>query len=349
MSDFENIPYITSNFAPIEGEIKSDPSHFVVEEIPLYEPEGEGEHIYVCLTREGSTTGYIRKQLAQIFGLKEVEIGYAGMKDKYARSTQTFSLQLHNINENEVRDRIMDNLPVEIKYVKRHKNKLRVGHLIGNKFEIVLKTSQPDAYENAIKIKDELIKIGIPNFYGVQRFGIHSDNALRGKEVLMGKSTRKHWLDNFLLSAYQSALFNRWLTRRINNGWYNTLLKGDIAKKTDTGGLFEVQDENTEIPRFLNREITYTGPIYGSKMMEPNGIPGELEKEILDQENLSIGQFKKAKLEGTRRPAQIYLNNISITRHDLGLRFEFSLPKGSYATVLLREFTKTDSDELDEN
>ncbi len=349
MSELENIPYITANFPGIQGEIKADPSHFIVEEIPLYEPEGEGEHVYVCLTREGATTNSIRNQLARTFGLREVEIGYAGMKDKYARSTQTFSLQLFNITENEVKERILDSLPVEVKYVKRHKNKLRVGHLLGNKFIIILKTADPSAFNTAIKIKDELLKLSMPNFYGTQRFGIRSDNAVRGKEVLMGKSTRKYWLDNLLLSAYQSALFNIWLAKRIEKGWYNTLLQGDIAKKTDTGGLFEVEDENIERPRFINREITYTGPIYGGKMMRAKGIPGELEQDILNAENIATDQFKKAKLEGTRRPAQIYLSDLSITPHKDGLYFEFTLPKGSYATVLMREFTKSEHEELNED
>lgn len=87
------------------------------------------------------------------------------------------------------------------------------------------------------------------------------DNAQRGQEALLGQGPQERWLRRFLLSAYQSALFNTWLTERIRRGWFERLLTGDIAKKTDTGGLFEVMEAEVELPRFEQREITYTGPI----------------------------------------------------------------------------------------
>ncbi|MCD6291662.1 MAG: tRNA pseudouridine(13) synthase TruD, partial [Anaerolineae bacterium] len=101
-------PFITADLPGIGGEIKVDPSHFIVEEIPLYEPVGEGEHVYVRLTREGWTTRDLQKRLMTLFGLRDVDVGVAGLKDKRARVTQTFSLLLQGVDEEEVARRIQD-------------------------------------------------------------------------------------------------------------------------------------------------------------------------------------------------------------------------------------------------
>ncbi|MDP6357965.1 MAG: tRNA pseudouridine(13) synthase TruD, partial [Planctomycetota bacterium] len=128
---------MTDDLPGIGGELKAEPSHFVVEEIPLYEPEGEGEHIYVSLRREGQTTRQIQMELCRIFDLNDAAVGCAGLKDKHARTTQTFSLHMPG-DEQEVADRIQQEMNVELLSSKRHQNKLRTGHLIGNRFTIVV-------------------------------------------------------------------------------------------------------------------------------------------------------------------------------------------------------------------
>ena len=97
--DADSLPFLTDDLPGVGGEIKVEPSHFVVEEIPLYEPSGQGQHIYVRLTKEGWTTRDVESQLADLFGLRDVDIGCAGRKDKHARTTQTFSLNLPTIEE----------------------------------------------------------------------------------------------------------------------------------------------------------------------------------------------------------------------------------------------------------
>ncbi|MCD6289823.1 MAG: tRNA pseudouridine(13) synthase TruD, partial [Anaerolineae bacterium] len=184
----------------------------------------------------------------------------------------------------------------------------------------------------------------LPNYYGVQRFGVNRDNAIRGREVLLGgKGPRQRWLRRFFLSAYQSALFNLWLSERIRRGWFDRLLVGDIAKKTDTGGLFEVEDLEAEIGRFQRKEITYTGPIYGARMRWANGDPGALEREILEREGVTVEMLRRARLDGSRRPARLFLHDLRIETCPQGLLFTFTLPKGAYATTVLREFMKTEA------
>jgi tRNA pseudouridine13 synthase len=337
----DDLPYFTADLPGVGGEIKVEPAHFVVEEIPLYEPSGEGQHVYVRLTREGWTTRALQNELAQLFDLRDVDVGCAGRKDKHARTTQTFSLNMPNADEAEVARRIEDELPVELAWVQRHRNKIKTGHLLGNRFRIVVLGPGEDALPRAEAVVQALHQRGLPNVYGPQRFGREGDNAARGREILFtGRGPRKRWLRRLLLRAYQSALFNTWLVRRIERGWFERLLTGDVAKKLDTGGLFEVEDAQAEQPRFERDEITYTGPIYGSRMWWATGEPGDLEHEILEQAGVTEELLDRAHLNGSRRRARLLLDDLTVKPHADGLLLTFSLPKGSYATTVLREVMK---------
>jgi tRNA pseudouridine13 synthase len=246
------------------------------------------------------------------------------------------------VDEATVAYRIQEALPVEVVWARRHRNKLKRGHLLGNRFRIVVLHPELEAMARAEVIAQALQSHGLPNFYGAQRFGIDDDNAQRGREVLLGQGPRERWLRRFLLSAYQAALFNAWLTERIGRGWFERLLTGDIAKKTDTGGLFEVVDAAVELPRFQRGEITYTGPIYGARLWWARGEPGELERMVLERAEVTTEMLRRARLDGSRRPARLFLSDLSIEPHPDGLLFAVTLPKGAYATTVLREFMKTE-------
>jgi tRNA pseudouridine13 synthase len=340
-----DLPFITQGRPGLGGKLKITAADFQVEEIPLYEPSGAGEHLYVRLRRECWNTRDLAKRLAKLFGLHEKDVGCAGQKDKQARVIQSFSLHLHKLDPEEARKKIEAELPVEVLDINRHVNKLKIGHLIGNRFTIVL--ADVDG-EDASARAGEIVKLievrGLPNYYGVQRFGVDGDNALRGREVLKGRGPKQAWIRRFLLSAWQAERFNRYLAERIRRGWFERLLLGDVAKKTDTGGMFDVTDPEVEKQRFETRDITYTGPIYGAKLRWAKDAPGELERLILDESRVTDSILKRAKLDGSRRPARIFLPGIEITSISQGLVFCFSLPKGSYATSVMREFMKTEAD-----
>jgi tRNA pseudouridine13 synthase len=136
-------------------------------------------------------------------------------------------------------------------------------------------------------------------------------------------------------------LFNSWLIARIDRDWFERVLMGDVAKKRDTGGLFEVEDPEAEQPRFDRDEITYTGPIYGYRMWWAGGEPGTLERRILEEAGVSEEMLQRAHLNGSRRRARLVLEDLDVESHTEGLLFTFSLPKGSYATTVLREVMKT--------
>ncbi|MEQ9366880.1 MAG: tRNA pseudouridine(13) synthase TruD [Leptospirales bacterium] len=338
----KSLPMVTANLPGIGGRIKSDAAHFVVKEIPLYPATGSGEHIYLTITREDRETRAIVRDMTRLFQLREADIGTAGLKDRHARTTQTFSLHLHKLDPDEAARRVESELDVRVDAVTRHGNKLRTGHLAGNHFEILVAEPVADAHQRA-RAKWELLRQrAVPNYYGEQRFGREGDNAERGRELLLGRSRERpgKWLKRFLLSAFQSELFNDWLGRRITEDRFMRLLTGDVARKTDSGGLFVVRDLAAEEPRFQAGEIDFTGPIFGKKMTAAENLPAETEAAVLEEAGVQAEHFARVRLDGSRRPARLRAGalNLSFTEESAGMRFHFELPPGSYATIVLGEF-----------
>jgi len=334
------LPYITPELPGVGGEIKAEPEHFIVEEVALYEPTGEGEHLFVRFTREGQTTREVVQNLARALNIRPEGIGYAGLKDKHARVTQTFSLP--GISPARAEEAIQS-LGYEFEWAIPHNRKLRPGHLLGNRFTItILHPQAEDALPRAQAIARALEARGLPNFFGEQRFGQYGDNAEQGLAILTGKKRRprQKWLTRLLISAYQSQLFNDYLALRMERGLFNKILLGDLAKKTDTGGMFIVEDVVTDQARFDRREITFTGPLFGYKMRQPQDDALALEAEVLARSPVSPEQWRKHRTDGNRRIGRIFLHPIEVKPQPQGLRLTFYLPKGAYATILLREIIK---------
>lgn len=343
------LPYATADLPGIGGVLRATPEHFVVEEVALYEPDGDGQHLYVNLTKVGLTTKDVQFQLERLLQLPRGTVGFAGMKDKHARTTQTFSLPVGHrppAYADEVAAAIGAALPVTVNWVAFHRNKLRPGHLLGNRFWIVisgLTLSSDAALTQARAIFDVIEQRGIPNYFGPQRLGDHGQNVFAGRDVLRGDGARKDkWLRRFLVSAYQSYLCNRYLARRMEIGAFDHLLAGDVAKKHATGGMFEVVDLAAEQPRYAAHEISFTAPIYGPEMWQAGAEAGELEQAILAEAATTLADFERARVQGTRRMGRLLLNELEVAAHEAGVAVAFFLPKGAFATTVLREVMKTD-------
>ena len=196
--------------APINAYFSKNSDDFVVREIPLYEFSGEGEHLVVEISKKDMTTQEALKALSDFSGVKIREFGYAGLKDKQGMTTQFISMPRKF--ERNLANFSHDKMKILNSAV--HNNKLRIGHLKGNSFFIRLKKVSPtDALklEQAVKKLDE---IGYANYFGYQRFGKFGDNAAGGFEILKhgtlnGKKLKNPKMSEFLISAYQSDLFNR--------------------------------------------------------------------------------------------------------------------------------------------
>ena len=338
------LPYITPDLPGIGGRVKAKPEHFMVEEIPLYEPSGSGEHLYGNITKKEATTRDIQLGLAELFGLKPEDVGKAGLKDRNAVTTQAFSLHIQDagVAPNEAKRIIEDGLGVQVNWAKYHGNKLRAGHLRGNRFTVTvtdLAVPVNRALEVIGQVSGRLNLHGLPNYYGEQRTGEEGDNVASGWEVLQGrKRIRDRWLSRLLVSSYQSYLCNRYLAERVSRGLFGRLMLGDIAKKHDTGGMFIVESLD-EQARYDSGEISFTAPMVGYKMMRPKGEAAALEEEVLGPSGLTEEQLRRCKAKGTRRIGRVF-PDVSYEESPEGVRLAFTLPMGAYATVLLREYTK---------
>ncbi|MCD6527912.1 MAG: tRNA pseudouridine(13) synthase TruD [Desulfuromonas sp.] len=172
--------YLTAAFPGTGGQIKEAPEDFIVEEIPAYEPCGEGEHLYLRVEKHGMSTFAMMQRIATALGVREKEVGYAGLKDARAITRQYISLPL--IDEERIRD--LDLEGITILDVQRHTNKLRLGHLRGNRFHIQIHDVVDDAETRAKDILHVLEHVGVPNFFGEQRYGVMDNNQLVGGAIL---------------------------------------------------------------------------------------------------------------------------------------------------------------------
>jgi tRNA pseudouridine13 synthase len=174
------IPYLTSEFPGVGGVIKQRPEDFFVQEIPLYEPSGEGEHVYCEVQKTGITTFEAIHRLADTLKVSSRDIGYGGMKDAHAITRQIFSIQ--GTTPEKVMGAFLAGMTVQ--WAARHGNKLRLGHLAGNRFAIKIREVNPT---DVVKLKPvlELIeKRGLPNFFGEQRFGRRQTNDQLGAALI---------------------------------------------------------------------------------------------------------------------------------------------------------------------
>jgi tRNA pseudouridine13 synthase len=228
-------------------------------------------------------------------------------------------------------------------WAKRHGNKLKTGHLRGNKFTLRIRgVERPDA---GLESFSRLVARGLPNAFGAQRFGVKGDNADLGRLLLKGERLPRRpdrFQRKLYLSAIQSELFNQVLARRLSDGTFDRALKGDVLKKSDTGGQFVCEAPEVDQPRVDAFEVSPTGPLFGPKMARPTGEVGALEEAVLAASGLTRDDFKRGgdETQGTRRPLRVRLEDASAERDGEDLVLRFTLPSGSYATCVLDEVVK---------
>lgn len=402
----EVLPFITPDIRPLGGVLKEKPEDFSVTEEPLFEPSGEGEHLYVSITKRDMTTMGMLGRLSRALGIPERSFGYAGLKDKHALTTQVISIQ-HAAAEAVAACEVPG---LVINWTVPHRHKLRPGQLRGNRFHIVLRRLTCPDSDLIAALMARAEKGGFPNYFGTQRFGFRNDTHLLGGALLRRQHERAIKLllgcpqacerpavqearaafeagdfsraerlfqagyrmerqllrylqragpkyagavsripkptKRFLISAFQSDLFNRVLAERIRADALDRLWDGDIAMKHANGASFAVTDAAAEQARADDFDISPTGPIFGKKMLRAEGRAGELEEAVLSSEQLAYqdfhGVFPGLKLSGGRRSFRLKVRDLEWNLEDGDLNLAFSLSKGCYATVFLRELIKPD-------
>ena len=320
------------------------PESFVVHEEPLYTPSGEGPHTYALIEKTGLTTREAVSLLSRHVGVKPRDVGYAGQKDKHARTTQWVSLP-PGASAIDAGAEIADGL--RILDAAQHTNKLRVGHLKGNRFELTFETSGDEkavaaAVQSAV---ERIYRTGLRNYYGPQRFGRGGRNVASGLDWangelrLRGNSAR--YKEELFASSLQSEVFNRYLTLR--SALPEPLILGEVVRLAGSRSVFVVESVEEELPRLQSGDLIPTGPMFGPKAIRAAAMAGELEVEAesaLDlDEAASAVVAKRAK--GTRRDLYVPIGDARAEVAGPGrIVVYFSLPSGSYATQLARELTR---------
>lgn len=317
---------------------QASPDTFLVEEIPAYEPAGEGAHTFLWIEKRDLTTPEAIRRLARALAVPEADVGCAGMKDRHATTRQWLSAP--GVDPGAVTNTAVDG--VRVLAARRHGHKLRTGHLRGNRFEVVLRDLEPGEEELLATRFSALVRSGVPNRYGAQRFGAAGDNLAVGLAILRGErrepDRRKRRL---MMSAVQAAICNRVLELRAEEGGLLRVRVGDILQ-TARGGCFPAEDVAREQARVDAGEVLPTAPLPGSRVLDPP--PGSAARALEDRALRELGVERSLleevgrSLPGTRRPVIVRVTPgepaLAGEPPD-GLRLRFSLPAGAYATVLV--------------
>jgi tRNA pseudouridine13 synthase len=333
------LPYATAKSLRVLGKIRQQPNDFEVDEIPAYEPSGSGEHLFVRFEKTALNTPQAVAQLARALDCDPAQAGWAGLKDRHAVTTQWASIQ----GADPERARALQLPGIRVLDAQRHPHKIRTGHLRANRFRIRV-VCDPAVLPTAAQVITELAERGAPNYYGEQRFGIDDGNLERALHWLRdgGRPPRERFARKLLVSTWQSSLFNRWLAARVHAFGLAHALAGDLMRKEDSGGLFVGASTEETQPRMDSWEISPTGPMFGTKMRWPEGDAAERERTLWAEHGLPEATLARlgGLAEGTRRVARIRPVETEVDADADGLRLSFVLPKGAYATVILRELLK---------
>ncbi|MGA2232310.1 MAG: tRNA pseudouridine(13) synthase TruD [Tepidisphaeraceae bacterium] len=403
-----NLPYLIPEFPGIGGVIKERPEDFFVQELPLYEASGQGEHVYCEIQKTGLTTFHAIDDIARALNVSPRDIGYAGMKDAHSISRQLFSIW--GTTPEAVMALTIPNIKVQ--WAARHGNKLRLGHLLGNRFAIKIRQVNPTDIVKLTPVLQQLQDRGIPNYFGEQRFGHRGDNDQVGAAIVRGDdkavislllgtprpnvddpatvrarravdsgdlelamkiyprhcgmerrvlarlikthkpSAAARLIDQRLrrlwVSALQSSLFNQVVAARINS--LDKLMVGDLAYKHDNGAVFSVEDAAVEQPRADRFEISPTGPLVGYRLTLPQAEPLNIEQAAMDAVGLKPADFRvegRLRVKGARRPLRAKPADVECSSgvDEVGsyIAVAFTLPAGTFATVLLRELMKSEA------
>lgn len=406
--------YLTDDIPGIGGVIKQRPEDFLVEEIPLYEPSGEGEHLYLLVEKRAMSTFEAMGVLAHHFGVRHDSIGYAGLKDKKALTRQVFSIHVPGKRPEDFP--MLQHDQMAVLWVDMHANKLRQGHLKGNRFSIKVRSTEMSRAIAARRILDRLVRHGVPNYFGEQRFGHLLNNHLVGRalirrdfravlDILLGPTpyhtdtqaqARERYVAgdyagalaaftrslhtertmlrllakgvepehavraagtralSFFVSSWQSEIFNRVLDARVADGTFGSLLVGDLAFHHASRNTFHVTPEvlaqEDTAPRLASFEISPSGPMWGVRMRRAEGEIDRREVETLEATGVTLAELEafdrtsRDLIEGARRPLRVSISDIDveggIDEHGHYVRCAFDLPRGAFATMVMREVIK---------
>jgi tRNA pseudouridine13 synthase len=291
------------------GRIRCSPQDFVVTELLAIDFSNDGEHDWLWIEETGANTAWVAAQLARHAGLKERDVGYAGLKDRHAITRQWFSVRRPS-GEGIDWD-AFEAEGVEVLEHHRHQRKLKRGAHKGNAFRIAVRSEDIDSHRDLLTERLQAIAIhGVPNYFGEQRFGRDGANIELGRSVVAGRRVSRH-KRSIGISALRSLEFNNELSARIDAGNWNRLLPGDKANLDGSRSVFEIDE-----------------------------VTPELQQRCADMDIHPVGTLpalENIRVEAGQRPLRMRVSSLDWRIDEGTLWLEFSLARGCYATAVLRE------------
>ena len=318
-----------------KGVIRLHPEDFKVVETLSFTPSGKGDHVYLFIEKTNANTDWVAAQLVLLTGLHQVDIGYAGLKDRHAVTQQWFSLHMPNQPEPD-----WSALPdaIQILSKTRHEKKLKTGAIQQNDFTLCIRNFQCD--ENLLEERLKIIQSkGIPNYFGPQRFGRNNANVSRFIATGGSKKRLKRQQRGILISAARSYLFNHILSRRILLNNWNQIIEGDVLMIDGSRSIFpsEIVDETLQ-KRLIELEIHPTAILWGRGQEMIKGAAAEISAEVISENSKITQALDKIGASLSHRAMRVAVKNMRWNLECDQLRISFSLVSGSYATSVLNEF-----------
>lgn len=306
---------------------------FVDEELP-FEPDGEGgEHLYVHIEKHGENTDWVAGELARHAGIKRQAVSYAGRKDRQAVTRQWFCVTLPGMA-----DPVWTGLPPSIKVLKqaRHLRKLRTGTLKSNFFRITLREVEADKgqLESLLKTISEK---GVPNYYGAQRFGFGGRNLNKALAMFQGKFRANRNKRSVYISAARSWLFNEILSERVGQGNWDQYIAGDVIGFYDSNSLI-LEPEADIQQRIDTGDVSPTAALWGRGRLSVREQVQALEEQVAHKSPEICDGLENVGLNQERRVTCLLPREMNWHWQDeKTLVLEFRLPKGCFATSVLKE------------
>lgn len=323
-----------------KASLKQTPEDFRVDEIPAFEPEGSGEHVYLLIEKRNTNTDWLAKHLAQAAAIPARDVGYSGLKDRQAITTQWFSVLVHK--DREPGWQRLETDDIRILKATRHGRKLKTGAHRGNRFSLLLRDVDASADEIEQRLS-EIRRHGIPNYFAAQRFGHGGGNLQKADALLTGKlRVRDRKKRGLYLSAARSQVFNEVLNARVLDGTWHQGLPGDCMILNGSNSFFNVGEVDEVIrKRIEEMDIHPSGPLPGAEIPQTSAQAAEYELAVYQRYSDWFAGFQRAGVREHRRALRLPIGNLSGEQQAEGLQLTFELPPGAYATTLVAEMFTT--------
>lgn len=320
---------------PLRGVMRASAEDFVVTEELGFVPSGEGEHVLLQIEKRGANTDWVADGLARFAGVDRRAVSFSGLKDRHAVTRQTFSIQLPGRQTPD-----WDALELEgvrVLSSARHNRKLRRGAHRSNHFVIRLRALQGDRAQAQARLQ-QIASLGVPNYFGEQRFGRQGSNLDLAGQLFGGRRLQRSQR-GFALSAARAWLFNGVLAQRVAQGSWNQPLPGEVWMLDGTHSLFgpDPLDESLR-ERVAAGDIHPTGPLWGEGELRSGDEVRELELQVAAEHAELCHGLERFELQQERRALRLPVADFAFEwQGDDALELRFRLPAGAFATAVLRE------------